>query len=179
MTVLAGGLRSRMIFDNLYNLIQSNLTALGWFESGLRFQPIVMVNEQQDTTTPVQINTLAVADAPVSSVLWEVGSELTEDTRWYFVDFFGESDALAKHVIGDVRDILLGKFASIGLSAPVLPVYDLRQPTPPFLFSCQITNMRQDRAHTWSHPWERHWYSLHFSLLDYYNVDTDVTVYNG
>lgn len=173
MTVLAGGLRTRMIFDNLYGVINVGLSNIGWFEAGRRHAPISMVAEEQDSTQEVPVNTLAVSDENVSSQVWEVGSQLSQDTRYFYVDFFGESDAVSKHIIGDVRDILLGKFPSVGLKGPVLPVYDLSQATPTVVFSCDIIRVTVDRSHDYTHPWMRHWYSLQVSLLDYYDNQYD------
>jgi hypothetical protein len=180
---VAGGLRGRLIFDNIYLLLKNNLESLGWINgnAGRRHQPISLVVESQDLTTEVPVNTLALSDENVSSRPWEIGSQLTEDTRYYYVDFFGESDPVAKHLTGDVRDILQGKYASLGRTAPVLIVYDLRNnnnanPTPPplpVLFSCDIIDIRVDRAHGYREPWLRHWYSVQFALLDYYNNDAD------
>lgn len=175
MSVLAGGLRQRMIFDSLYAMIHDNLATLGWFTVGRRHAPINLVVEHQDLTTEVPINTMALTDENVTNVPWEVGSTLSEDTRYFYVDFFGENDAVAKQIIGDVRDILLGKYASIGCTAPVLLVHDYRQPTPPVAFSCDIVNVRVDRSHDYSRPWLRHWYSIQGSLLDYYTNDEDAT----
>lgn len=173
MAVLAGGLRARMIFDNLYGLVETGLADLGWFGSDRRHQPIHLADSQQDITTEIPINTLSVCDENIASIPWEIGSQLTEDTRYYYLDFFGESDSVGKHIMGDVRDILLGKLASIGRTAPVLYVYDLRQATPPQLFSCDIVHVRQDRAHNWDHPWLKHWYSIQMGLLDYFTNDQD------
>lgn len=171
MTVLAGGLRTRMIFDNLYTVINGGLSDLGWYGSGRRHQPITTVVEAQDITHVVAVNTLALSDENVATELWELGSTLSQDTRYYYVDFFGESDAVAKHLIGDVRDILLGKLSSIGRTSPTLQVYDLRQATPPLLFECDVVNVRVDRSHDYEHPWLRHWYSIQFALFDYYTND--------
>jgi hypothetical protein len=175
---VVGGLRARLIFDTLYRLINDTLTQLGWLNGDplvRRHQPVQFVVEQQDLALEVAINTLALSDENVSSGYWEVGSSLTEDTRYYYLDFFAESDPVGKHLMGDVRDILMGKYASLGRTAPVLEVYDLRNNGAPtdFLFSCDITDVRLDRSHGYREPWLRHWYSVQYSLLDYYTSDAD------
>jgi hypothetical protein len=176
---VVGGLRSRLIFDNLFYLIQTNLDQLGWLDgNGRRHSPIHLVVESQDITTEIPINTLTLSDENMSSVPWEVGSQLTQDTRYYYVDFFAESDPVGKHLIGDVRDVLHGKYASLGRTAPNLDVWDLRtngQPTN-LLFSCDLINIRVDRAHGYREPWLRHWYSIQFALLDWYTNDADVAL---
>jgi hypothetical protein len=172
---LVGGLRTRLIFDNLYLMLKNNLTQLGWLDGNgtRRHAPVQFVVEQQDLTTEVPINTLTLSDENVTSALWEVGSQLAEDTRWYYVDFFAESDPLGKDLIGDVRDILAGKFVSLGRSGPVLQVLDLRNPTPQYLFECDVMDIRVDRSHGYRETWLRHWYSVQFALYDYYGSDAD------
>jgi hypothetical protein len=162
-----------MIFDNLHAMVRDSLTQLGWFDAGRRHQPVTIAVEQQDVSTQVPVNTLAISDENVSSTLFEVGSQLSEDTRFYYVDFFGESDAVAKHIIGDVRDILLGKLTVVGRDSPTLQVYDLRMPTPARLFGCDILAVNVDRSHDFSHPWLRHWFSVQFTIVDYYGNDAD------
>ena len=170
MTVVAGGLRSRLILYNLFNMLNSSLTDLGWFNPGRRHKPISFVIEEQDLTSEVKINTLALSDEAISSTPWEIGSTLTEDTRWHYLDFFAENDAVGKDLIGDCRDILLGKLASVGRVSPTLDVFDLTQATPPRIFSCDIITVRVDRSHDYTYPWLRHWYSIQFSLFDYYSA---------
>lgn len=174
MTTLVGGLRSRMVFDSCYKVINDSLTALGWFGPSRRHAPINFTAGEQNTLVEVPLNTLALSDENVSSTPWELGSELAEHTRWYYVDFFAEDDAVGKHLIGDVRDILEGRLPSIGRRGATMPVYDMRQATPPVLFSCEVANCRIDRAHDYSHEWLRHWYSVQFVLLDYYGDETDL-----
>lgn len=174
---VVGGLRSRLIFDNLFYLIKDNLTTIGWLngDGSRRHQPVNLVVEAQDLTTEVPINTLSISDENVSSEPWEIGSQLTQDTRYYYVDLFAESDPVGKHLIGDVRDILAGKFASLGRTAPVLEVYDLRNNGQPntLLFTCDLIDIRVDRAHGYREAWLRHWYSIQLALLDYYTNDAD------
>jgi len=170
---IVGGLRSRLIFDSTYQTVKDGLTALGWFETGRRHAPINLVDEPQDTDEEVPLNTLAVSDENVRSENWELGSILAEKVRWFYVDLFAESDSLGKHLIGDVADLLEGRFASIGRAGPVIYVYDYRQTTPTAVFTCDVMNLRIDRAHGWNRPWLRHWYSIQFQVVDFYADDLE------
>jgi hypothetical protein len=172
-TSIVGGIRSRLIFDSLYNTINNGLTALGWFESGRRYAPVTFLAEEQETSTEIPLNTLALSDENVSSMDIELGSVLADMTRYYYVDFFAESDVLGKQLIGDVRDLLEGRMPDLGPPGPVINVYDYRQATPPIVFACQVLNVRVDRAHSWTQPWLRHWYSCQLTLIDTYGTDED------
>jgi len=175
MAIIVGGLRSRLIFDSLFAVLDDGLTALGWLSPPVprRNLPVSLVAEQQDVSHEVALNTVALSDENVSSTPWEMGSQLAEDTRNYYIDFFGESDAVAKHVIGDLRDLVMGKMPDIGPAGPVINVYDYRQSPAPFIFGVDVINVRVDRSHDTTHPWLRHWYSIQLQLLDYFNTSLD------
>lgn len=169
---LGGGLRSRMIEMSTFETIKTALTALDWFASGRRHQPIILVNEAQEPTgDPIAFNTLALSSENVASSDEELGSLLAEHRRSYYVDFFAESDALGQHVIGDVKDILEGRMPSLGRSNPIIDVYDYRQATPPQVFYVEVEGVTIDRAHGFPQPWARHWFSVQFTLIDYYSDD--------
>jgi hypothetical protein len=168
---IVGGLRSRLIFDSTFKTVKDGLTDLGWFDPARRHQPINLVDEPQDTDKEVALNTVAVSDENINSLYYELGSNLAEKPRFFYVDFFAESDGLGKHLIGDVADLLEGRFVSIGRSGPVVDIYDFRQNPPSHIFSCDVQNLRVDRAHGWTRPWLRHWYSIQFQLVDFYGSD--------
>lgn len=175
MTEILGGLRSRLIDDSLYYVLKQALTALGWFNTGRQHKPIDFVNEARDPVglPEIAINTLALSGENIANQSGELGSQFSEFTRNYYVDFFAESDALGKHLIGDIADLLLGRMASAGRSNPVIDVYDWRQATPTIQFRVEVDNVNIDRAHGFPHPWTRHWYSCQFTLTDFYGTEDD------
>jgi hypothetical protein len=173
---VVGGLRSRLIFDNLFLVVNHGLEQLGWLDgNGRRHQPVHFVVETPDVTSEVPINTLALSSESVTTTPWEIGSQLSQESRYFYLDFFGENEAVSKHIIGDCRDILLGKYTSLGRTGPVLDVWDLRNNGTPstWLFACDIIDARIDRSHDWSQNWLRYWYSIQATLLDYYTNDAD------
>jgi hypothetical protein len=173
MTGIVGGLRARLVFDSTFKVLSDGLTALGWFAPGRRHQPVSLVDEPPDTDLEVPLNTLALSDENVTSADWELGgSSLVEKTRFLYVDLYAENDSLGKHLIGDVADLLEGRFPSIGRSAPVVAVYDYRQTSPSLITVCNVENLRVDRAHGWTRPWLRHWFSIQFQLVDVYQGDS-------
>jgi len=168
-----GGLRSRLIFDSVYHTIKDGLKYLGWFDGGRRHAPIFFVAEPQETETEIPLNTVALSDENINSKPIELGSELAEHTRWFYVDMFAEDDAVGKHLIGDIKDILEGRMPSIGRSGPVVDIYDYRMATPQQVATCYVQNVQVDRAHGWNKPWLRHWYSVQFQLVDTYSSEND------
>lgn len=170
---VVGGLRSRLIFDSTFKVVNDGLTALGWFGAGRHHQPITVIPEEVNTAIEVPMNTLAVSDENVSDTPQEMGSVLAEFTRYFYVDFFAESDELGKHVIGDVHDILEGRMPSIGRAYPIIPVYDFRMgASPTVMFACDVMSVRTERAHMFNQPWLRHWWSVQFQLIDYYTNES-------
>lgn len=168
MTIV-GGLRARLIEDSLVQMITDSLRALGWMDPARQHLPLNIIDEPVDPDVEIPLNTIAFEASIVSDKPAEVGSNLTED-RWpFYIDVYAESKALGTHLSNDIRDILRGKFPSIGRTGPVLDVYDLRQATPPWIFGCVIENVRCDKGHNWPQPWRQHWYSISLDLIDTYD----------
>lgn len=175
MTEIVGGLRARLVDDSLYYALKTALTTLGWFSGGRQHLPIDFVNEARDPVglPEIALNTLALSGENISDQPGELGSQFSEFTRYYYIDFFAESDALGKHLIGDVKDLLQGRMASAGRSNPIVPVFDWRQATPSLIFQVEVDNVKIDRAHGFPHPWTRHWFSCQFTLTDWYGSEDD------
>ena len=174
MSNYVGGIRTRLISDNFYEMVRKSLASLHWFDAGRNHSAIELARGEQDWSTPIPINTLAISEVDIVGDDAEMGSNLTEDRWTAYVDFYAEDDSLGTHMAGDVRDILRGKMGSIGRSAAILPVYDFTQVADidndpaPFLFNVEIENVVQDRAHNQSRPWMEHWFSIRCDLVDTY-----------
>lgn len=173
MSTYVGGLRARLIADSLYTMVRDALEDLGWFAAGRQHQAINMRPESVPENEQIPLNTLAVSQLDVSDLEAELGSNLTEDRWTFYVDFFAENDVVGKHLIHDVRDILRGKYPSIGRSAPILRVYDYTQATPPVLFTVEIENVVVDQAHDFPQSWRRYWYMARCELVDAYGDEED------
>ena len=171
MTNYVGGIRARLVSDNFYEMVRGSLELLGWFDAGRQHAPIEMARGEQDWSSPIPINTLAISEVDIVGDEIELGSNLMEDRWTAYVDFFAADDSLGTHMAGDVRDILRGKMGSIGRDKPILSIYDrtLVPPPPlPLLFTVDIENVIQDRAHNQSRPWQQHWFSVRCDLVDTY-----------
>jgi hypothetical protein len=169
----AGGLRARLIRDSFYNMIHHSLDQLGWFDTNRDHIPINMVPKEVSLDEEISLNTLSVSADTASLTQWEMGSNLEENRQLYYVDFYAEDDSIGTHMIFDVRDILSGKMSSIGRFTNVFTVYDYTLATPVPIFDCELDNVTVSRSRNPSKTWQKFWYSIQLSVLDYYSDDTD------
>lgn len=168
MAQIVGGLRARLIRENLYQQLDTALDGLDWFNTANPNEPITFVSKQFDAEEEIEINTVVLTSDQDQSTGFEMGSNFTEFTWDFFVDFYAENDSLGLHLIRDVKDLLADRFTGYTFSS--FPVLDLREPTPPTLFYCQIPieTIDTDRAYGFVKSWQQHWYSCSFQVLDYY-----------
>lgn len=170
---LVGGLRARLLRESLFAFLYGGLDELGWFDIGRDHLPINFVSTQIADDTEIPLNTLVLADEDIVSSDEELGSLLAENRWTFFVDFFAEDDAVGLDLVRDVRDLVQGRFSSIA-PGPTFGVYDWRQATPPLLFSCEIEDAAVDRAHGFTKPWQRFWYSCSFQVIDVFSDDEGI-----
>lgn len=161
-----GGLRRRFIHDSIEKMLRDSLTALGWFNAGRQHAPLSISPKPAKWDDPIDFNTLSVDIAANADTDAEMGSNLTEDRRTVWIDFYAENESLGEHVCGDIADICRGKMASAGRTRPNLDVLDFRVSSPPHLFYCEIENVVEDRARNFPHPWQQFWYVVRFELID-------------
>lgn len=173
MVAVVGGLRARFVKDSCYHMINGALTQLGWFNTSAYHSPITFVATQQDTTTEIPYNTLALADEGLSTQPGEIGSNFADHTWPFYLDFFAENDTVGLHMIRDMKDVLEGRMPSIGRTTSTLDVLDWTKATPPMLFFVDIESVRVDRAHGFAEPYLRHWYSCMFDIVDHYGDELD------
>lgn len=173
MTVVVGGLRARLVRESLYQTVYDSLASLGWFDSGRQHQPITFVSAPIDDRVEIKFNTIAIADANIDTLEAEIGSSLAEH-RWnFYIDVYGESNALGVELAHDIKDILEGRMPSIGRNEPSFSVLDYRQATPSLITTCQIENVMVDRAQGFPEQWRRWWYSVALLVVDTYGDESD------
>lgn len=158
--VLEGGLRDRMIVQSVTNAVVEHLDSLDWFDSGRQHLPLVVVDEFPDDRSEPAINTLAFSAELGTGDDTEMGSFAEAHMLTMFVDFFAESDALGRHVIGDVYAFLK--------KTRVIPIFDhsVPPPTTPEFFvevSHDVEKRKSGRA---VNAWQRHWYVCAFEVED-------------
>ncbi len=166
--MIVGGLRARLIRDSVFHAVDTALANLGWYQASPNRAQVSFRAFPYAADVQVPPNTLALSDETDNSVPMELGSELTEFTWPMFIDVYGEDDAIALHLAGDVADILAGRMASVGRGRPTIDVYDYTLATPVVIFSVEVVDVRKDRAHGFHQPWLRFWRSVTFHIVDSY-----------
>ena len=167
--VVVGGLRVRLTFESVFNMVNDSLTALGWFDAGRSHGDVTFRSEPVDSEDEVPLNTLVLVGEDRTSSDIELGSVYAEHTRIFYLDFYAESYSLGEHVIYDLQDLLEGRYPSIGRGAPTVTVYDYRvTPTPTEISVAEISDVIVDRARQFIKPWQKHWWSIQFIVTDEY-----------
>ena len=179
MTTLVGGIRDRLIHDSLYHLVKNGLTALGWFNPSPTgyTNPVQIIPEQVTWDQQLPLNTITIAPGNVSDQEFEIGSFAFRNEKQFYIDVYGENEALSIQISGDIRDILRGKFPDLGFSQATLDVLDYTQSTPSKIFFCDIENVQVDRTQNFPHIWQKYLYSISLVLCDYYNNQDDAFAY--
>ena len=172
MTIV-GGLRSRLIKESFYQMLLASLDDLEWLESGRWHNDVTVRSVGVDDDEEIVPNVVAIVDDDVNSVEAEMGSRLTEFRAPYYIDVYAQSAAVGMHLATDVRDILEGRFPSIGRDAPNFMVMDYSLATPTDLFVCDLENVELNRAQTWNKEHERYWYSIYCEIVDTYGDEND------
>jgi len=172
--VIVGGLRARLIRDSVFHAVDDALRALGWYEPSSNRSQVSFRAYPYPLEEQVPPNTLALSDENDSGDEMELGSKLTEFTWAMYVDVYGEDDAIALHLAGDVADILAGRMPSVGRGRPAIDVYDYTLATPVVIFGVEVFDVRKDRAHGFPQPWLRFWRSVTFNLVDSYDDEDEL-----
>lgn len=173
---IEGGKRDRMIIESFYWMLRNSLTSLGWFEAGRQHLPINMIPVPVSSRDEIPYNTLVVNWEDIDGTDAELGSNALELVHTAFVDFYAEppppdgngGEALGKHLIGDVRSIIIGEMPSIGRSWPTLDVLDYSLATPTYLFTVEFDThrTRTSKVHHANQPWERWWYTCVVEVIE-------------
>lgn len=173
MTTVVGGLRTRFIHDSVEAALMDILTQLHWLDAGRRHRPITVVAAPQKWDEPIEFNSITVDMEGMGDEEAEMGSNLTNDTHTVYLDFYGENEAIARHLTGDLAAALRGKLPSIGRASMTLPIFDFRTNPATVLTVAAVENVVTDRAHNFPNPWQQHWHSVRFDLIDTYGDEYD------
>jgi hypothetical protein len=176
MTQIVGGLRARLIHDNIYYMIRDGLDELGWLGPSLQHETVSVRQTPVGEDEIVKPNIISVVVEDDTEDPAEMGSLLT-DFKWaYYVDVYAESDALALHLAKDIVDIMNGRFsATVSRGGPNIAIYDLTasHATPVTLFTVEVEGVRQDRSRFFVKPYQEHWRVVSFLVNDTYGTEED------
>jgi hypothetical protein len=163
-----GGKRDRLIRDAVAGVVKDGIDSLGWLSGTRKHLPINWRDEAiTETDTVVPLNTITLVSDSERDEERELGTNATEDRWSFWVDFYAENEDIGREMIGDVRDILRGKYPSIGRTAPVVLVYDPLSDPPELLFGLEIENVEPDRPpRQTQRPFEQFWFTCSFDVVD-------------
>jgi hypothetical protein len=166
-----GGLRARLIKDNLFNLIEDSLEAIGWMDSGRQHADVTVVPEPLDNLTEITPNKVGIDFKTILETEVEMGSNMAENMWLVFVDVMAENYDIGLHLATDVKDIITGHFDSIGREAPTLTVLDLTLATPTAFTTCHVSDFEMEKdASDAEH--KKYWWTCAFNLEDTYTNET-------
>lgn len=170
---IVGGLRHRLINDNIRLLLSEGLASLHWMDSGRQHRPLSVQSEALDSDVEALPNIVTVSYEDIQSMDYELGQYATEHSFEFYVDVYAESSAVGKHLAGDVRDLLIGNFHSLGYTKPALECVDLRDPLRPVFTTVQFEDVQVDRSRVFNKPYQKFWWVVAFVVVDYYGSDEE------
>jgi hypothetical protein len=168
-----GGIRDRLIHESLVNLVTTGLTQIGWFNSNRTHDPLTILPEQKHWDEDLAYNTITIAPDTQDPEDWELGAYASKTSTVFYIDVYGQNEALGQQISGDIRDIVQGKFSAQGVYPGQMTVMDYTQATPVPAFVVEINNVTRDRARNWPHKFQRFLYIIRLEVVDYYTRDND------
>lgn len=168
MTALTGGIRTRSINESIYRMVKDGLTDLGWFNPAREHAPIHFITEPMDRDEAIPLNTLNISPEDTDDFETGLGESSVEERATYYIDFYGENNALAIEMIHDVRDIIGGRLPAIGRTHPICQVYDYRETPPANVGYVSFEDIVVDRSRSFPKPWLKHWFMVRFDVIDTY-----------
>lgn len=160
MAVLTGGLRDRMLLQCVTDDIVANLVTRGWYGVERSHKPFTVVDEYPNDGDDVAENTIAFSLGDTVSRPLELGSAAEILSVPIFVDMFAESDALGRHVVGDIHEFVAkqGKFV----------VKDLREDPPTAEFTVLLVDGTIERSKPARavNSWQKNWHTVAFVVIE-------------
>jgi hypothetical protein len=168
MTVV-GGLRTRFVYDSVFNALYAGMTELGWFEPGRKHRPVTFVSEPVAADDEVGLNTIAMGEGPMFDRERELGSNMSSSEYAFYIDIYAESGPVGRDMANDMRDLIMGRHG--GRTTPTFTIYDYRQATPSAIGWVDVERVNIYREDQPSRPWQKFWYTVRFDVTDDYLPD--------
>lgn len=181
--MIVGGLRARLLKESLFHMINDSLAQLGWFDAGRQHQAVTFRAHAVDDDETITVNMVALADEDLVSDEIELGTLLSEHRWTFYVDVYAENDSIGIHLSHDIKSILEGRMPAIGRGNNRLMIIDYTSTsaTPSIIAYADIDEVSVQKAHGFTKPWQKHWYSVPMLVTDYYadSGDTGVVTMAG
>jgi hypothetical protein len=171
-----GGIRARLIHDNVFNMVKDGLGELGWLASSVNRKDVTVLSKPIENDETARPNLVIVTTEDVTEYDAELGSLRAEQHWEYYIDVYAEDNVLGLHMATDLRDILTGKFdQSVSRVGPNLTVYDLSvsSATPIDIFHVDIQDVDVNRGRFSEKPYQKYWWMLSFTVVDDYSGESD------
>lgn len=173
--MIVGGLRARLLKESLFHMLNDSLSALGWFDAGRQHQPVTFRAHAVEDDEQINVNMVALADEDLVSDDIELGSLLSEHRWTFYVDVYAENDSIGIHLSHDVKSILDGRMPSIGRRNSRFAIYDYTAvaATPIAIAYADVEEVSVQKAHGFTKPWQKHWYSVPMLVIDTWADEDD------
>lgn len=169
MAAVVGGLRTRFIYDSIYNALQAGMTQLGWFDPGRSHLPVSFIAEPIDADEETQLNTIAMGEGPMFDREREIGSNMSTSEYAIYLDVYAESGPIGRALANDLRDLIMGRHG--GRTGPTFTIFDYRLATPTSIGYVEVDRVNIYREDVTSRPWQKFWYTVRFDITDDYFGD--------
>lgn len=172
----AGGLRARLIHDNIFRLVKDGLGDLGWLDNNRDHKPFALHYQQVDNDEKVEPNIVCVTVEDVTEDLIEMGSDLSDHYWNYYIDLYVENDVIGLHVGTDIKDILKGRLnQSVDVVGPNVTVYDLSlsSATPVPIFHVEIQDVDINKSRFFHRAFQKYTWVISFRVVDCYDTESD------
>lgn len=161
-----GGQRLALVDEALYAFIHSGLNTLGWFNSSRQIAPVRFIDDAVEVNEDLEDNTVTVTAENYLPSSMEMGSNLAEKRRSYYVDVYAENLSVGKRLAADLTDLLEFRFNF--QSGEAIDVLDLLHATPTMLFRIVVDRVAADRSRIYEREFNKYWFQISFDILDYY-----------
>lgn len=166
---VVGGLRSRFVYDSVYNALRAGIEELGWFNAGRNHLPVSFIPEPLDSEDEVQLNTVAMGEGPMFDREREIGSNMSAAEYSFFIDVYAESGPVGRALANDIRDLVMGRHG--GRTGPTFTIWDYRKIVPLNIGWLDVERVNIYREDTPTRPWQKFWYTVRFDVTDDYMAD--------
>lgn len=173
---IAGGLRARLIHDNIYDVVNDGLAERGWMDSGRSHKSVTVRPDPVPRDEEALPNIVVVTAEDLLEFPMEMGSILAENTWMYYVDVYAEDNILGMALATEIRDILQGRITSVSRCGPNIDIYDLRLElaTPHRLFGVEIQDVDVNRSRVFEKSYHENWWVVDFEVVDTFTSEEDL-----
>lgn len=169
LSTVAGGLRARLLRDSFRNMIEAGLSEIGWFDIDRQHRPVRLVAAPANWDEPIEPNLIAVSTTDTEDFELELGSDAARTVIPFFIDVYAEDEAVGESLSGDIRDIVRGRYPSIGRVRATFDIYDYRQATATPIGYCLINDVNRNRQATRvERAYLSNWFTVTCNVEDHY-----------